>query len=86
MNEVIISGKRYSTDGAKVLCIAEAMNLKTTLYHTERGAFFTVERSEFAADKWTVLTEDEARAFMDNHPSGIDTAAYIEVFGMPEDA
>ena len=81
---VIIGGKRYSLETSAALCTAAGMFETVTLYRTKRGAFFTLtESADTTKTGAALLTEEEARAFVDAHPLGIVEAEYIAAFGTP---
>lgn len=79
-----IGGKSYSPDTATRLCRYSGILETVTLYRSPRGAFFTVAESLTDAPMVEVLSEAEARSFMDAHTAGIDAAAYKRIFGTPE--
>lgn len=84
-----VNGRWYSPELSTPLCIHKDMFDRTTLYHSPKGAFFTVREStidETANDespKVKVLSKTAARAFMDEHPGGIYAENYNRVFGEP---
>ena len=79
-----IGGRWYSPDNATPLCRYGGIFDTVTLYQSPHGAFFTVAESLADLPAVKVLTEREARAFMDEHAAGIDTENYNRIFGEPE--
>ena len=82
MKRFYIGGKQYIPEKSTLLCSCTDVLQKSTLYHTAKGALFIVTESDGIAVR--VVNREEAFAFMDEHPEGIDTDAYDAVFGEPE--
>ena len=82
-------GKAYDPKKATLLCTWEFYDEKQTLYRTENGRYFKMDSSGFNEGMnmqiFKGMTEKEAFKFMDEHPEGINTAAYDRVFGKPEE-
>ncbi len=81
-----IGGKWYSPDNAIKLCEVQTTFFSSeTLYRTPNGAFFTlIDDATAGIPKATLLSDDEAHNFLDEHAAGIDKENYIAVFGEPE--
>ena len=80
-------GKAYNTETATVLCKHSVLECEEeTLYQTKKGAFFLIKNDGILGQGFKVLSEKDARKFMDDHPEGIDTEAYDRIFGAPEEA
>ena len=84
MERYYIGGKQYIPEESTPLCKAAGIMGTTTLYHTEKGAFFIVKEEEASGTTAELLTEKQAREFMDNHAAAIDTDNYDAIFGEPE--
>lgn len=83
-----VGGRWYSPDTSTPLCSYAGIFERVTLYHSPKGAFFTIREStvnglgiDGAAAE--VLSKTAARSFMDEHADGIYTENYARVFGEP---
>lgn len=83
-NVFFIGGYSYTVDKSTPLCRREDFFHSATLYQSPNGRFFVVEND--AADTITVkvLSNSDAKTFMDEHPAGIFTENYIRIFGQPK--
>ncbi len=54
------------------------------LYRTHKGSYFLVRYGLEMETSASVLTEQQAFEFMNQHPAGIDTGQYDKIFGIPE--
>ena len=84
MKRYYINGKQYVPEKSAMLSSAGIMG-KSTLYRTQKGAYFLVGESD-TEGKWAkVITEEDAFAFMNENAAGINADTYDAVFGQPEE-
>ena len=86
--EFIINGKLYSTKDSLLLYDgrngADIDLTKVTMYHTSKGAFFTVKTSPGEKTEVKVIDRNKALIFLNENPAGIINENYIKVFGKVE--
>ena len=83
--EFIINGKLYSTEDSLLLCKSTDVCLgEIAVYHTKKGAFFSVKTPLDEKTKIKVIDRQEALRILDDNPDGIINENYIKVFGKVE--
>ena len=83
--EFIINGKLYSTEGSLLLCKStDACFGKIEVYHTKKGAFFSVSTPFAEKTEVKVIDRQTALKILDDNPTGIINENYIKVFGKVE--
>lgn len=83
--EFIVNGKLYSTEDALLLCEAiDVCSGKIAVYHTKRGAFFSVRTPLAEKTEVKVIDRQEALKILGENPDGIINENYIKVFGKVE--
>ena len=75
MKRYYINGKQYVPEKSAMLCSSAGIMGKSTLYRTQKGAYFLVG----------VITEDAAFSYMNENAAGINADNYDAVFGEPEE-
>lgn len=85
MKRYYINGKQYVPEKSAMLCSSAGIMGKSTLYRTQKGAYFLVGESD-TEGKWAkVITEDAAFSYMNENAAGINADNYDAVFGEPEE-
>lgn len=83
--EFIINGKLYSTEDSLLLCQStDAYFGEIAVYHTEKGAFFSVITPFAEKTEVKVIDRQTALKILDDNPTGIINENYIKVFGKVE--
>lgn len=83
--EFIINGKLYSTEDSLLLCQStDAYFGEIAVYHTEKGAFFSVRTPFAEKTEVKVIDRQTALKILDDNPTGIINENYIKVFGKVE--
>lgn len=83
--EFIINGKLYSTEGSLLLCKStDTCFGKIEVYHTKKGAFFSVSTPFAEKTEVKVIDRQTALKILDDNPTGIINENYIKVFGKVE--
>lgn len=93
LQSFIIGGVRYSVGEKYLLCTATIardgvlfdLKAKTKrLYYPKGKAFLIVTEGQINGErKAEIVTEKQARQFMDAHPEGINEKIYKQYFGEP---
>ena len=84
MKRYYIGGKQYVPEESTELCsYADALE-KSTLYATDKGAFFIVREGFMNGTTARVVSREDAFGYMDAHADGIQTENYNRFFGEPE--
>ncbi len=80
--EFIINGKLYSTEDSLLLCRAkDACSEEIAVYHTKKGAFFSVRTPLVEKTEVKVIDRQAALKILGENPDGIINENYIKVFG-----
>ena len=83
--EFIINGKLYSTEDSLLLCQStDAYFGEIAVYHTEKGAFFSVRTPFAEKTEVKVIVRQTALKILDDNPTGIINENYIKAFGKVE--
>lgn len=83
--EFIINRKLYSTEDSLLLCQStDAYFGEIAVYHTEKGAFFSVRTPFAEKTEVKVIDRQTALKILDDNPTGIINENYIKVFGKVE--
>ncbi len=83
--EFIINGKLYSTEDSLLLCEAtDVCSGKIAVYHTQKGAFFSVRTPFGEKTEVKVIDRQTALKILNENPDGIINENYIKVFGKVE--
>lgn len=83
--EFIINGKLYSTEDSLLLCKStDACFEEIAVYHTKKGAFFSVRTRLVEKTEVKVIDRQEALKILNESPDGIINQNYIKVFGKVE--
>ena len=83
--EFIINGKLYSTEDSLLLCQStDAYFGEIAVYHTEKGAFFSVRTPFAEKTEVKVIDRQTALKILDDNPTGIINENYIKAFGKVE--
>lgn len=86
--EFIINGNLYSTEDSLLLydgCDGANIDFtKVMMFHTSKGAFFTVKTSPGEKTEVKVIDQKDALIFLNKNPAGIVNENYIKVFGKVE--
>lgn len=86
--EYIINGKLYSIEDSLLLYDgsdgADMDFTKVAMYHTSKGAFFTVKTSPGEKTEVKIIDQKDALIFLNENPAGIINENYIMVFGKVE--
>lgn len=83
--EFIINGKLYSTEDSLLLCkAADACSSEIAVYHTKKGAFFSVRTPLAEKTEVKVIDRQEALRILNENPDSIINENYIKVFGKVE--
>lgn len=93
MDSYIIEGVRYPVGEKYLLCTVIisraglAFDVKAKvkrLYYPRGKAFLLTTSNDFMGQiEAKLITEKQARRFMDEHPEGINEQVYIRYFGTP---
>lgn len=92
----IIRHKRYILEKRNLVCVAHTGNAKNfwdwntrtiKLYYPQGKEFVLESTGDMSGQIYEtkVISEQEARAFMDAHPDGIIEKVYVKFFGEPEE-
>lgn len=84
-----LGGYSYSPDTSTPLCCNRGVFECVTLYKSPKGTFFTIREStvynvRIDGAAVEVLSESDARSFMDEHAEDIITENYNRIFGKPK--
>lgn len=83
--EFIVNGKLYSIQDSLLLYDCADMDFtKVAMYHTSKGAFFTVKTSSGEKTEVKIIDQKDALIFLNKNPAGIINENYIKVFGEVE--
>lgn len=86
--EFIINSKLYSIEDSLLLYDgydgADMDFTKVAMYHTLKGAFFTIKTSPSEKTEVKIIDQKDALIFLNENPAGIINENYIKVFGKVE--
>ena len=93
LHNVIVGGVRYSVGEKYLLCTATIARdgvffdpkakIKRLYYPRGKAFLIVTDGQMIAGRKVELVTEKQARQFMDAHPEGINEKVYIKYFGKP---
>lgn len=75
----IVNGKLYDTEKAKNTLVLSLEGIRYDIYMTQNGNVFSVDTLND-----TILDSEQLRKMLERKTGCVD--AYIEIFGMPEEA
>lgn len=94
MSSIIINGKKYALEKRNLLCevcesstylIFDLNGVIKKLYYPKGKEFILVSSKIFGNTITKIISEKEAKDFLNMHPEGIIEDNYIKFFGEPEE-